>query len=160
MFGLNPIPFYIIIGLICTNLFAGGMWWLNSVESEAYQTKLKTCQGQHLVFVNKTKAEGEIAAAHTKQKEKEDAKIAKDTVDGWAAALAVVRSDAVTQRMRDAARRSAGSSAVPKVSGDRPGDAVPESDSIPPPARVAQDCAETTITLNYLQSYVERLQNE
>ena len=56
------------------------MWWLNSVESEAYQTKLETCQGKHLAFVTKTKAEGEIAAEKAKINEENRRRIANETV--------------------------------------------------------------------------------
>ena len=71
---------------------------------------------------------------------------------------AVVRAIERDKRVRDAAGRGSGSGSVPQVSGDRPGDAVPDADSIPSPARVAADCAETTvITLNFLQSYIEQM---
>ena len=79
--------------------------------------------------------------------------------NGWAAALDVVRSDTATKRLRDSARRSSGSGAVPKVPGDRPGIAVPDPDAIPAAARIAQDCAETTLTANFLQSYIERMES-
>lgn len=157
MFGLNPIPFYIIIGLICTNLFAGGMWWLNSVESEAYQTKLETCQGKHLAFVNKTKAEGEIAAEKAKSIEETSRRTANETAKGVSSARAVVR--AKFKRVRSASGKSAGGSglsAPPASAGGVDGNA--EGD-LPPTERIIADCAQDVLTLVWLQHH-ERQQQE
>ena len=158
MFGLNPITLYAIIGLVVSNIAFIGLWQFADLRADKQEALVMKCNADHRAFKDQVESSGRIAQAQAKQKEKEDAKIAKDTVDGWAAALAVVRSDAATKRLRDAARRSSGSGAVPKVSGDRPSDAVPDADAIPAPARVAQDCAETTLTANFLQSYIERLE--
>jgi hypothetical protein len=160
MFGLNPLPFYGMVALLMSNLVFIGLWQFADSRADKQEALVAKCNADHRAFKDQVESSGRIAQAQAKQKEKEDAKIAKDTVDGWAAALAVVRSDATTQRLRDAARRSAGSSAVPKVPGDRPSIAVPDPDPIPAPERVAQDCAETTVTANFLQSYIERIQNE
>ena len=158
MFGLNPLPFYGMIALLISNVLFIGLWQFADLRADKQEALVMKCAADHKAFKDQVESSGRIAQAQAKQKEQENAKIAKDTVDGWAAALAVVRSDAATKRLRDSARRSAGSGAMPQVSQDRPGDAVPESDAIPSPARVAQDCAETTVTLNYLQAYIERLE--
>jgi hypothetical protein len=69
-----------------------------------------------------------------------------------------VRSDAQRQRLRDAARRSSGGSGVSAPVEDRPGNAQADANAIPAPERIAQDCAETTMTANFLQSYIERIE--
>ena len=158
MFGLTPLFFYIGVALIASNVLFAGMWKYADLRADKQEALVQKCAADHRAFKDQVESSGRLAQAQAKQKEKEDAKIAKDTVDGWAAALAVVRSDAATQRLRDAARRSTGSSAVPKVPGDRPGIAVPDTDPIPAPERVAQDCAETTVTANFLQEYIERIE--
>ena len=158
MFGLTPITIYAIIGLLASNVIFVTLWQFADLRADKQEALVAKCNADHRAFKDQVESSGRLAQAQAKQKEKEDAKIAKDTVDGWAAALAVVRSDAVAQRLRDAARRSAGSSAVPKVSGDRPSIAVPDPDAIPTPERIAADCAETTVTANFLQSYIERLE--
>ena len=160
MFGLNPAILYLLIALLAGNGVFAALWQFADSRADKQEALVAKCQADHKAFKDQVESSGRIAQAQAKQKEQENAKIAKDTVDGWAAALTVVRSDAATKRLRDSARRSAGSGAMPQISQDRPSDAVPESDAIPSPARVAQDCAETTITLNYLQSYIERIQDE
>jgi hypothetical protein len=150
---------YVIAFLLATNIVAGIGWKVSASNAEAEKQKVVACQAKHDAFVGQTETQGEIAKAKAKIKERQNAQIAEDTSNGWAAALVRVRAD-YGKRLRDAASRSAGGSGVSAPSQDRPGDAQARPDTVPSPARVAADCAETTITLNYLQSYVERLQNE
>jgi hypothetical protein len=150
---------YVIAFLLATNIIAGIGWKVSAASAEAEKQKVVACQAEHKAFVEQTEALGEIAKAKAKIKERQNAQNAEDTSNSWAAALKVVRAD-YSKRLRDATRRSAGGSGVSAPSPDRPGDAQAGSDTVPSPARVAADCAETTITLNYLQSYVERLQND
>ena len=151
---------FVITFLLATNIISAIGWKVSSSSAEAEKQKVIACQAKHDAFVDQVETQGEIAKAKAKIKERQNAQIAEDTSNGWAAAIERVRAD-YGKRLRDAdARRSAGGGSVSKVSGDRPGTTVPGPDTIPSPARVAADCAETTITLNYLQSYVERVQNE
>lgn len=163
MFGLTPLPLYAIAFLLATNLATGlGLKWSMS-NTEAEKQKVVECRAKHAVFVEQTNAIGEIAKEKARLEKLENERIANDTAKGWAAALGAVRASKsdLDKRMRDsAARRGSGGGGLSAPAQDRPGDAGTGTDSIPSPARVAQDCAETTITLNYLQSYIERIQDE
>lgn len=158
MFGLNPIPLYSIIALLFSNVAFVVLWQFADSRADQQEALVAKCAAEHRAFKDQVESSGRLAQAQAKQKESENAKLVEDTAKGWASAIAVVRADAA-QRLRDAARRSAGSGAVPKVSQDRPGHALPESDAIPAPERVATDCAETTVTANFLQAYIERLES-
>lgn len=160
MFGLTPITLYAIIGLLISNAVFVGLWQFADSRADKQEALVVACQAKHDAFVEQTEALGEIAKAKAKIKERQNAQIAEDTSNGWAAALSRVRDIERDKRMRDAARRSAGGSGLSAPTQDRPGDAQAGTDTVPSPARVAADCAETTIALNYLQSYVERVQNE
>jgi hypothetical protein len=160
MFGLNPAILYLLIALLAGNGIFAALWQFADSRADKQEALVVACQAKHDAFVEQTEALGEIAKAKAKIKERQNAQIAEDTSNGWAAALSRVRDIERDKRMRDAARRSAGGSGVSAPAQDRPGDARTGPDTVPSPARVAADCAETTITLNYLQSYVERLQNE
>ena len=151
----------IIAVIIAALLQAATLGWgfVQSNRADRYEAKLTTCQAEHKAFVSQTEAVGRVAAAKAKVTEENNRRTADETAKGWASALAVVRAD-YAKRLRDASSRSAGGSGLSAPAQDRPGDAQTGPDAVPSPARVAADCAETTITLNYLQSYVERLQNE
>lgn len=159
MFGLTPITLYAIIGLLISNVAFIGLWQFADLRADKQEALVAKCQSDHKAFADQVASSGRIAQAQAKQKEAEHERIVEDTSKGWAAAIAVVRADAA-KRVRLATSGSTGSSAMPGVSQDRPGNAQASPDTVPSPERVAADCAETTITLNYLQSYVERLQNE
>lgn len=159
MFGLNPIPLYAIIFLIFSNACTFLFWQFADSKADKYEAKLATCAAEHKATIAQVDAMGRIAKEQAKAKEAEDAKIADETATGWAAALGVVRAGAA-QRMRDESRRSAGGGGLSAPSQDTPGHAQAGADAIPSPARVAADCAETTVTANFLQSYIERLQHE
>ena len=157
MFGLTPITLYAIIGLVVSNIAFIGLWQFADLRADKQEALVMKCAADHRAFKDQVESSGRIAQAQAKQKEAEHERIVEDTAKGWSAALAVVRADAA-QRVRNAASRSAGSGAVPKVSQDRPGITVPDPDAIPAPERIAADCAETTVTANFLQSYIERLE--
>ena len=158
MFGLNPIPLYSIIALLIGNVIFVTLWQFADLRADTQEALVMKCAADHRAFKDQVEAAGKIAQAQAKQKEQENAKLVDDTSKGWASAIAVVRAD-YAQRLRNATRRSADRSAVPQVPQDRPGDAVPESDAIPAPERIATDCAETTVTANFLQAYIERLES-
>ena len=157
MFGLNPLPFYGMIALLISNVLFIGLWQFADLRADKQEALVMKCAADHKAFKDQVESSGRIAQAQAKQKEAEHEKLIEDTTKGWSAAIAVVRADAA-QRVRNATKRSSGSSSVPQVSQDRPGDAVPDAEPIPPPERVASDCAETTVTANFLQAYIERLE--
>lgn len=158
MFGLNPLPAYAILALIITNALTGILWGFADSKAYKYQDKLKTCAAEHKASIAQIDAMGRIAKEHAAQTEKEHAKNSAETSDGWAAALGSVRAD-YARRLRDAASRSAGSGGLPEAVPNRPGNAEADADAIPAPARVAADCAETTVTANFIQAYIERLES-
>lgn len=159
MFGLTPITLYAIIALLCSNAAFVVLWQFADSRADKQEALVQKCAADHKAFKDQVESSGRIAQAQAKQKEAEHEKLVEDTTKGWSAAIAVVRADAA-QRVRNAAKRSAGSGSMPQVSQDRPSDAVPDAESIPTPARVAADCAETTVTANFLQGYIERLERD
>jgi hypothetical protein len=144
---VNTIFIAIAVLITAVTIAALG-WYLTNQE-------LTALQQQHWAYVEKVRAEGELAAKQAKAREEEMGRIADETAKGWAAALGVVRAD-YARRLRNAA--SAGSGLVPGDTQAGPSAAGSDADTIPPPERVAADCAETTLTANYLQSYIEGLQ--
>ena len=148
---------YIIVVLLCTNLLAGVGYLLKSASAEEYKAQVSECKATHAAFVAQVEAQGKLAAQKARNKEAENAKVAKETSDGWAAAIATVRAD-YAKRLRLATSRSAGGGGVSQTAEDRAGNAGSGADAIPAPERVAADCAETTVTANYLQGYIERLE--
>lgn len=157
MFGLTPITLYAIIALLFSNAAFVVLWQFADLRADKQEALVQKCAADHKAFVDQVESSGRIAQAQAKQKEAEHERIVEDTAKGWAAAIGVVRADAA-KRVRDAARRSAGSGSVSQVSQDRPGLALPDPEPIPAPERVAADCAETTVTANFLQAYIERLE--
>lgn len=148
---------WLILGLICTNLFAGGMWWINSVEAEAHKNKVIACEAKYDAFVKQTEAASRIALAEEKRVKESNERNADETAKGWAAALDVVRNDGARRlRAATSAGSSGGGATAPPGSGS-PSFGT-DADTIPSPERVAADCAETTLTANFLQRYIENLQ--
>ena len=155
-FVMSPTIIAVLVAVVLQGLTLG--WgFVQSSRADSYKEKLQSCNATHAAFVLQTESVGRSAAAKAKETEENNRRTADETAKGWAAALAVVRAD-YAKRLRLATSGSASSGSVSKVSQDRPGHALPESDAIPSPARVAADCAETTITLNYLQSYIEQIE--
>jgi hypothetical protein len=157
MFGLNPLPFYGMIALLISNVLFIGLWQFADLRADKQEALVMKCAADHKAFKDQVESSGRIAQAQAKQKEAEHEKLIEDTAKGWSAAIAAVRADAA-QRVRNATKRSAGSGSLSKVPQDRPGDAVPDAEPIPAPERVAADCAETTVTANFLQSYIEQIE--
>ena len=160
MFGLNPIPMYLLIASLFCNVVLATFWQFADSKADRQEAIALKCAAEHKATVALIDAMGKVAREHAKQTEVENAKIADETAAGWAAAFGVVRSDAAKQRLRDAAGRGAGSGAVPQAVPNLSGDAQAGADAIPSAERIAQDCAETTVTANYLQSYIERIERE
>ena len=154
---LSPVVWIVLIAaaLQCAT---GLGWWVTSTKLENTQVKLEKCKQDHAIFLDQTRRAGERAAERAKLIEYEQRRIADETAKSWAAALDYVRADAA-RRMRLAAG-SAGGGGLSQTA--HVGLAAPaaDTDPIPPPAQLAADCAETTLTANALQSYIERLQHE
>lgn len=154
---LSSPMIYIIAFLLATNIVSGIGWKLSAANADSEKQKVVQCQATHEAFVAQVKAQGQIAAEQAKSKEAEYDRIAEETAHGWASAVAAVRADAAS-RVRNAARRSAGSREMPGISSDQQGNAQAGADPIPAAERVAADCAETTVTANYLQAFIERIE--
>lgn len=123
-----------------------------------FKAELETCTANHKAFVSLTKSAGDLAKAKAQATELKNEIIVEQTHTGWAAALASVRTDANRERLRVAAGGSSSGSGVSAPTQDRPFNAGADANAIPPAARIAQDCAETTVTANYLQSYIEKVE--
>jgi hypothetical protein len=155
---MSPTIIAVIVGIVLQAITLG--WgFVQSNKADRQEALVIACQAKHDAFVDQVEAQGEIAKAKARIKERQNVQIAEDTANGWAAAIERVRAD-YGQRLRDATRRGAGGGGVSAPAKDPSGHAEAGSDTVPSPERVASDCAETTITANFLQSYIERLQNE
>jgi hypothetical protein len=144
---------WLIVMLLCTNGIAGVMWYVKDADAERYKEAVTACAAKHEAFVAQTKATGQIAAEKVKAKESEDARIAEQTAQGWAAALDVVRRDA-DRRLRQYANGSAGSRPVSKASADSVRIDDPAQSALPPAERILADCAEDTLKLVWLQHHI------
>ncbi len=155
---LSSIPFYVIVFLVATNVASLIGWEMSSSKAEANEQKVVACQAKHDAFVAQTRAQGDLAKEKAKAKEKQDAAIADETARGRANAIPVVRAY-VAKRLRDSASRSAGSRALPEA-GQAAGRTPRSSeDALPPTERIVADCAETTLTLVWLQHWITETQD-
>lgn len=157
MFGLNPIHLYAIIFLIFSNACTFLFWQFADSKADKQEAIALKCAAEHKASIAQIDAMGRIAKEQAKAKEAEYVRITTETSEGWAAAIGVVRAD-YSKRLRDATSRSAGGGGLSAPTEDRPGNAQAGADAIPAPERLAADCAETTVTANYLQTYIERLE--
>ena len=147
---------WLVIGLIVSNIIGFAGWNMTAHKLDNARKTIVECRAEHDAFVRQVRKEGDEAAKKAKQIETETRRVADETAKGWAAAVERVRAD-YERRLRHAAGNP-GRGAVPATAEDRQGDATAGADAIPDPARVAADCAEATITANFLQSYIERLE--
>ena len=155
--GLSPAAIATAF-LVATNLVAFGGWKLTANSLTHTKEQLATCEAQHKAFVDQTRVQGEQAEKAKKATETNNRRIADETAKGWASALDVVRSDAA-RRVLQSAAAGAGSRAVPEAghpSGQTPGAA---EDALPAPERIVADCAETTLTLVWLQYWITETQD-
>lgn len=130
MFGLSPLPLYALVFLLCTNGIAIVLWRTTAGDLRELQLR------------------GAIQAEETRRITKDQERITDETVEGWAAALAVVRRD-YERRLRDA-----GTGKMPGISRPASGPDATAGNAIPAPERVAADCAEETLKLIYLQRWI------
>ena len=155
LMSLSPAGIVIAL-LFATNIVAFGAWRLTAHNLQEAEQKVATCRAQHDAFVAQTTALGKAAEEKAKSIEAERKKVADETAKGWAAAIDTVRAD-YSRRLR-LANGNPGRGVVPASAEDRQGHAGASADAIPSPERIAADCAETTVTANFLQGYIERLE--
>ena len=129
-----------------------------NARAKQFKAELETCAANHKAFVSLTKSAGDLARVKAQATELKNEITAEQTHTGWAAALASVRTDANRERLRVATGGGASGSGVSAPTQDRPFNVGADANAIPPAARIAQDCAETTVTANYLQSYIEKVE--
>lgn len=153
---LSPVVWVVLIAaaLQCAT---GLGWWVTSTKLENTQVKLEKCKQDHAILLDQTRRAGERAAEKARQIEIEQQRIADETAKSWAAALDFVRADA-GRRMRLVTAGSAGGSGLSSSAQTGFTAVTADPDSIPPPKTLAADCAETTLTANVLQSYLERIE--
>ena len=94
--------------------------------------------------------EAEVVRITTEQK-----KITEDTTNAWKAALDLTRSQYATAGR---VRQSSGSCPMPGISQPAARIDGAGQDTIPAAGTIEEACAETTLTLNYLQAWVEQQQ--
>lgn len=99
------------------------------------------------------RAAGEVQANATEQAIEDQKKITEDTTNGWNAALNHLHA---YYAGRERLRKSPGSGPVSPLSAAACRVNDPGEDTIPAAGNLAEACAETTVTLNYLQDWVER----
>lgn len=131
-----------------------------NARAKQFKAELETCAANHKAFVSLTKSAGDLARVKAQATELKNEIIVEQTHTGWAAALASVRTDANRERLRVATGGGASGSGVSAPTQDRPFNVGADANAIPPAARIAQDCAETTVTANYLQSYIEKVETQ
>jgi hypothetical protein len=153
-----PPTRYLIIGFAAAIAALSVLLFISNARVKQFKAELETCAANHKAFVSLVKSEGELARVKAQAVELKNEIIVDQTHTGWAAALVAVRTDANRERLRLATRGGSGGGGVSAPAADRPFNAGADPNAIPAPARVAQDCAETTITANYLQSYIEKVE--
>lgn len=90
--------------------------------------------------------EAEVVRITTEQKQ-----ITEDTTNAWKAALDLTRSQYATAGR---VRKPSGSCSMPGISQPATGVDGASQDTIPAAGAIEEACAETTLTLNYLQGWV------
>ena len=158
MFAMMTPTRYLILGMGVALAALTLLMFGANARAKQFKAELETCAANHKAFVSLTKSAGDLAKAKAQATELKNEIIVEQTHTGWAAALASVRTDANRERLRVAAGGSSGGSGVSAPAQDRPFNAGTDPNAIPPAARIAQDCAETTVTANYLQSYIEKVE--
>jgi len=154
-FLISPTIMAVVIACL---LQAASLGWgfYQSGRADRAEAKATTCAAKHEAFVAQVDAQGKLAKEKAKTTEETRRRTADETARGWAAALDVVRADAA-RRVRAAAGAGSGSRGLPADPAPGQPNAGADTDAIPAPERVAADCAETTLTANYLQGYIEEL---
>ena len=149
---------YLLLGMAVALAVMALLLFGATARALQFKAELETCTANHKAFVSLTKSAGDLAKVKAQATELKNEIIVEQTHTGWAAALASVRTDASRERLRVATGGGSSGSGVSAPAQDRPFNAGTDANAIPPAARVAQDCAETTVTANYLQSYIEKVE--
>lgn len=149
---------YLLLGMVVALVALTLLLLGANARVKQFRAELETCTANHKAFVSLTKSAGDLAKAKAQATELKNEIIVEQTHTGWAAALASVRTDANRERLRVATGGGASGSGVSAPTQDRPFNVGADPNAIPPAARVAQDCAETTVTANYLQGYIEKVE--
>jgi hypothetical protein len=158
MFPLMTPTRYLLLGLAIALAVMTLLLFGANARAKQFRAELETCAANHKAFVSLTKSAGDLAKVKAQAVELKNEIIVEQTHTGWAAAVASVRTDANRERLRLAASGNSSGGGVSAPTADRPFNAGADPNAIPAPARVAQDCAETTVTANYLQSYIEKVE--
>lgn len=148
MFGLNPLSLYLISGLVFTNVLSGVAWQIQKHAAQAEKERVIACQVKFDSFKTQVETLG-------KQQEKKVAEviataktITKETESRYEIRLAGMRAD--YDRLRKQYARSGGGSVSAFPVAAARVDEIP-ADALP----LAEQCAETTLMLESLQSWVE-----
>ena len=149
---------YLLLAMVVALAATAALLFVSNARVDALQGELEACAANHKAFVSLTKSAGDLARVKAQATELKNEIIVEQTHTGWAAALASVRTDANRERLRVATGGGSSGGGVSAPTQDRPFNAGADANAIPPAARVAQDCAETTVTANYLQSYIEKVE--
>lgn len=157
---LTPLYPIIIVLLFAMTGISSVMWVVKSKDATSYKSQLETCKAKHQAFVDQVETAGRRAAEKARQIETEQQRIADETAKSWAAALDFVRADAARRMRAIAGQGGAGGSGLSEAAKTGLTIADADPDPIPSSERVAADCAETTITANSLQGYIERIQGQ
>jgi hypothetical protein len=131
MIPVIPRTWYLFAALVLANMATAFMW-------QRAEDKLDAIAVQHLV-----------EKAEARRVIEKQIQITEDTTNGWKAALDSVRQFNSRRVLP-----------TPAKAGELPGapahaDAA-DPNAIPAPARLAEDCAFTTLTANQLQDWVRR----
>lgn len=132
----------ILIGVLaglCATFFL--MWRSNVNDFAKYRAEI--------VAAGKAQ-EAEVVRITTEQKQ-----ITEDTTNAWKAALDLTRSQYATAGR---VRKPSGSCSMPGISQPATGVDGASQDTIPAAGAIEEACAETTLTLNYLQGWVTEQQ--
>jgi len=154
VFGLSPAILYLIVGLVFTNVVTLAGWSMSRARLDKARAETVACAARHEAFVAQVKAEGDKAARRTAEIIAKNTIIIEDIKNGYSAAIARVRSE-YSERLRIKAAGGSGGGAMPGVSGPVTGADAADANAIPTPERLAKDCAETTVTANFLQAFIE-----
>lgn len=139
---------YLIVALLCTNGIAAVMWYVNSAEAKQYKAELVTCNAKYSAFADQIMAQGERAIQKAKETVQEQKQITERVSNEYQDRLARLRADYDRMRQQYARSGSGGVSAIPV--------AAARVDEIPSDAlAIAEQCAETTLTLVSLQDWVK-----
>ena len=157
MFGLNPVTLYFIAFLIFTNFVSAFAWQWNKTEAQKQRAELNVCEARFDSFKQQVEVLG-------KQQEQKAAEViaasnlaVHETKVKYEANLDRLRADYDRLR-KQYAQRGASTSPVPAPDTSARGIDAAAEDAVSDPVRLAAECAETTLTLIWLQEH-ERQQD-